>query len=68
MKKPTGRENWYIKPLFKFERDTEYYLISILPTIMFQPWRYRRPYIGVIDITWLHYHIIIGEWRRKEVE
>lgn len=67
MKKPKGRENWYIKPLFEFERDTDYYLISLLPTIMFQPWRYRRPGAGVIDITWLHCHIVIGEWKRKEV-
>lgn len=62
-----GRKNWCIKPLLKFERDTDYYLMSLVPTIMFQPWNYRRPGIAVIDITWFHFHIVIGEWKHKEV-
>lgn len=60
-----ARKQWYIKKYFKVQFDTDSYLICILPTIIFQPWRYRYPNCAVIDVTWLNFHITIGEWKRK---
>ena len=68
MKKSEGRENWYIEKKIKFYNDTDSYIISLLPTILFQPWRHRYPYCAVVDITWLTFHISIGVWKRKEVK
>ena len=62
-KRRKRRKEYKIKPMFKFVVDTEHYDISILPTIFWQPWRYRDPYIGcIIEIWWLNFHILMGEW------
>lgn len=60
------RKNYRIHPTVIFMVDTHDYLFSFLPTIHWMPWTYR--YLGstIIDITWLHLHIGIGEWVRKE--
>ena len=64
LKRCKGHRNEYrIKPTIKFMADKEDYYFSFLPTILWMPWIYRHPHtIGVIDIWWLHYHILIGTW------
>lgn len=61
-----SRREWYIKKHIGFVCDDNPCIISFIPTIMFQPWRYRFPGCCVFDITWLNLHITIGEWKRKE--
>ncbi len=59
------RKDYRIKPKVIFEIDNRSKIFCILPTIIFQPWKYR--YIGgvVVDITWLNLHIGIGIWENK---
>ena len=40
-------------------------ICSLLPTIVVQPWIYRYVDVGLIDITWLFWHLSIGTWKRK---
>ena len=57
------RKQYRIKPIIKFEIDREQYYFSFFPTILWSPWIYRYPNIeGVVDIWWLHFHILIGKW------
>lgn len=60
-----ARKDYIIKLCICFEIDKEDQVISILPTIMIQPWKYRYPNTFVVDITWLIFHIGIGRWRTK---
>lgn len=57
------RKEYRIKPIIKFDVDREHYHFSFLPTILWCPWVYRYPNgIGVVDIWWLNFHILIGKW------
>ena len=56
------RKEYRIKPAVKFEVDTHYYCFSFLPTIMWCPWIYRHNAFYVVDIWWLHFHILFGKW------
>lgn len=59
------RKQYRIKSYIKFYRDKENYYFSMLPTILWMPWVYRYPNsTGVLDIWWLHFHILIGKWER----
>lgn len=59
------RKEYRIKPTFEFRVDTEDYYFSFLPTVLWMPWIYRYPNsVGLIDIWWLHFHILIGKWER----
>lgn len=59
------RKEYRIKPFIEFRVDKEDYFFSFLPTILYIPWIYRHPNsIGVIDIWWLHFHILIGKWEK----
>lgn len=58
---------FYVKPCIKFETDKTNWLISLIPTIMFQPSKYRYANSWIIDIYWLIFHITIGEWKPKEM-
>ena len=64
LKKCKGRRRQYrIKPSIRFHVDREDYYFAFLPTILWMPWIYRYPNIdGVIDIWWLHFHVLIGKW------
>lgn len=66
LKKCKGhRKEYRIKPTIKFYADKEDYYFSFIPTILWMPWVYRHPHsIGIIDIWWLHFHILIGTWER----
>ena len=57
------RKKYRIEPYIKFYVDTEHYYFSILPTALWCPWicRYNNS-TGVIDIWWLHFHLLIGKW------
>lgn len=59
------RKEYIIKPKVFFEADTAYYIFSILPTVIVQPWIYRYKGSVIIDITWLNLHIGIGEWTKN---
>ena len=57
------RKKYRIKPTIKFHVDTQHYCFSFLPAILWEPWIYRYPNMdGVVDIWWLHFHILIGKW------
>jgi len=57
------RKEYRIKPAIEFRIDKENYYFSFLPTILYMPWVYRYPNsAGVIDIWFLHFHILIGKW------
>lgn len=60
------RKHHYIKRVVDFHVDTHDYLFSFLPTIVFVPWPYRYNGEAIFDLHWLHMHIAIGEWARKE--
>lgn len=66
MKKCKGnRENYRLKPSIRFEADRQYYWFAFIPTITFIPWVSRYPNSdGIVDIWWLHFHILIGKWER----
>ena len=57
------RKEYRIKLFIKFIADKEYCHCSFLPTVLWTPWIYRNPNsVGIIDIWWLHFHILIGKW------
>ena len=57
------RKKYRSKPVIKFIADTEHYYFSFIPTMLYAPWIYRHPNsVGIIDIWWLHFHILIGKW------
>ena len=59
------RKKYRIKPIIRFEVDTRDYYFSFLPTVLWIPWIYRYPNsTGVVDIWWLHFHILIGKWEQ----
>ena len=59
----SGRNQYRIKPYFKFEVDRRDYCFSFLPTVLWMPWIYRYPgSVGIVDIWWLNFHIFIGKW------
>lgn len=59
------RKDYKIKPTIRLLIDRRDYIISFLPTIVWQPWIYRYPETdGVVDIWWLNIHILIGKWVR----
>lgn len=60
------RNNYYIKREIKFGVDKKYYLFCILPTIIVSPWFCRVGGEAIVEIQWLHMHITIGKWMRKE--
>lgn len=56
------RKDYKIKPTIRFYIDRRRYRFSFVPTIVCMPWIYLYPNCdGVIDIWWLHFHILIGK-------
>lgn len=58
----TRRFKWCVQ----FADDDRDYLFAVIPTICIQPRIYRYPNIGVVDIWWLTWHVVIGKWVDKE--
>lgn len=59
------KKDYRIKPYFNFHIDRRSYLFSFFPTVIWQPWCYRDRYVGgIIEIWWLHFHILIGKWSK----
>jgi sugar phosphate isomerase/epimerase len=57
------RKDYRVKPCIEFHIDRQHYYFAFIPTILYLPWIYRHPNTkGVIDIWWLHFHILIGKW------
>ena len=59
-------KEYRVKPVVRIEIDTDYYMISIIPTIYLQPWQFRRPNTSILDIHWLNIHICVGLWVLRE--
>lgn len=58
-----SRKQYRTKPTVKFYVDKQSYYFAFLPTVLWMPWIYRYPNTtGIIDIWWLHFHILIGKW------
>jgi hypothetical protein len=58
-----NRKGYRIKPTIRFYVDKENYYFAFLPTVLWMPWIYRYSNSdGVVDIWWLHFHILIGKW------
>lgn len=57
-----SRKEYKIKWRLKFVVDDRYYLMCLLPTIIFYPWVYRTPGEGFIYIQWFNMILVIGEW------
>ena len=62
------RKEYKIKPTIKFYIDNNSYIFSFFPTIEWQPWIYRYLNCSIVDIWWLHFHILIGTWKRIREE
>lgn len=60
------RADWRIKPYTKLIIDKDDYLFSFIPTIVWQPWRYRYSNTCVIDIHWLIFHLCFGLWEQRK--
>lgn len=60
------RKHYHIKPEIRFGVDTKNFIFSLIPTVMVVPWVFRYHNEPIIDIQWLHLHITIGKWKRKE--
>ena len=58
-----SRKEYRIKPIVKFYVDNN--IFSFIPTVVWQPWIYRYINSSVVDIWWLHFHILIGTWEYK---
>ena len=65
-----NRKNYYIKWTVEFARDHghSYQVFSFLPNIIWVPWYWRNEGHVIFDVTWLNFHILIGEFRRKKDE
>lgn len=62
------RKNYQYKPKIRLDVDTKRYRFYILPTILYVPWIYTIPNVGLgaFEIKWLNFTIVIGEFVRKE--
>ena len=59
------RKEYRIKPKIGFEIDKRTYLFMFLPTIIWQPWKYRFNNTYVICLYWLNFAIGFGLWERR---
>ena len=50
----------------QFDIDKRNKIFCLLPTIIWQPKKYRYYGSCIIDITWLIFHITIGTWERPK--
>ena len=62
-----ARKCYQIKPNIRVDADTRRFRFYILPTILYVPWIYRHPNVGlgVVEIKWLNFTIVIGEFVTK---
>jgi len=65
MKDTNARREYHIKPKFVFEIDTTSRLFFFLPTIYWQPWKYRYNGCCVICFCWLIFSFGFGIWERR---
>ena len=62
------RKEYRIKPKIGFEIDERYKMFFFIPTIIWQPWKYRWDNSFVISVHWLIFAIGVGRWERKELK
>ena len=58
------RKDYRIKPSIKFVVNEQVY--TLLPTILWQPWKHRCVKDTIIDICWLTFHVCIGTWENRK--
>lgn len=58
------RSDYEIEKIIRFEFEPE--LICLLPTVFFQPWKYRYLNTVVVCFSWLGFNIGFGVWRLKD--
>jgi hypothetical protein len=56
------KNSWKIRPKIEFEYDKRDYLFVFLPTIMWQPSRYRYNGSCVVSFYWLLFRVGFGIW------
>lgn len=59
-------KDFHIKPIVVCEVEDTDYMFAFLPTVVWQPWVFRRNHAHVVDIWWLNLHIYIGCWEEKK--
>lgn len=57
------RKKYHIKPKVEFEIIDS--LFFLLPTIIWQPWKYRYNNSYVVCLHWLVFAVGIGLWERR---
>ena len=64
------RKDYQLKPKIRLDIDTRRFRCFILPTILYVPWIYRKPNVGlgIVEIKWLNFTIVIGEWSTRDVQ
>jgi hypothetical protein len=59
------RKEYRIRPKVVFEVDKRDFLFFFLPTIIWQPWKYRWNGCAVVCFHWLNFAIGFGIWEKR---
>lgn len=59
------RKEYRIKPKIGFEIDNQSYVFFFLPTVVWQPWKYRYNNTYVVNLHWLCFDVGFGVWERR---
>ena len=59
------RKQYRIKPKIGFEIDKQYYAFFFLPTVVWQPWKYRWNNTYVVELHWFIFTVGFGLWERR---
>lgn len=64
------RKDYKLKPKIRLDVDTKRYRFYFLPTILYVPWIYTIPNVGLgaLEIKWLNFTIVLGEWVTRAAE
>ena len=59
------RKEYHIRAKIGFEVDKESYVFFLLPTIVWQPWKYRFSKTYAVELHWLIFTVGFGLWERR---
>ena len=54
-----------VKAAFKIRFEYLGNMFTLIPTLQYQRKKYAINSLYIVDITWLFFHLCIGEWRNK---
>ena len=60
------RKEYRIKPKIGFEIDKQNYLFFLIPTVIWQPWKYRYKDSYVVCLHWLNFAVGFGLWINED--